>query len=150
MTDAADVERAERLGRRRAWLFAVQALLFFFWQFLFFSGQAEDGLHKVSGARLSSWLVWTMLLLVLLATGGGLLRHRKLRALLDDELTRSHRTRAYVNGFWAAMAGAIAVYIFEMLHPFSSREAVHIIVSAGLGTGLLTFAFLQRGSARAG
>lgn len=144
--DANDVEKADRLGRRRSRVMAVQAVLFVSWQGLFFSGGAEDPVRTVSEVRISAWMIWAVLLLVLLATGGGLVRGRKYRALLDDELTRSHRTRAYVGGFWASMAAALGLYAVSLFEAVTAREAIHIILSAGIGTGLILFSVLDRRS----
>jgi protein-S-isoprenylcysteine O-methyltransferase Ste14 len=148
MTEIADVERADRIGRRRARLFAAQAVLFIGWQGLFFSGPAENPMRTVSAVKLSAWFVWVLALLLLLATGGGLLRHRKLRGLLNDELTRQNRTAAYVTGFWVAVAACVGLYLIEMFEPVSGREAVHIVLSAAIAAGLLTFSMRERRTAR--
>ena len=107
-------------------------------------------MRTVSAVKLSAWFVWALLLLFLLATGGGLVRHRKLRGLLNDELTRQHRTRACVAGFWAAAAACISLYLVGMFDPVSGREAIHIILSAAVGAALLTFAILERRTADGG
>ncbi|HEY0411922.1 MAG TPA: hypothetical protein VGD66_02125 [Allosphingosinicella sp.] len=146
MVDAADVEKAERLGRSRARIFAVQAVLFLGWQALYFQGQAHDRVRAVTQVKISAWLVTAILLLFLLASGGMLIRGRKVRGLLNDELTRSHRARAYAYGFWAAMGSAIGLYAVDMFEPLSARDAIHIIVSAAIGAGLLTFSLLERRS----
>jgi hypothetical protein len=146
MTETSDVERAHGVGRRRARIFAVQAVLFISWQGLYFSGPEQDPLRTVSAVKLSAWFVWALLLLFLLATGGGLVRHRKLRGLLNDELTRRNRTTGYVAGFWAAAAACIGLYLVGMFEPVSGREAIHIILSAGVGSALLAFAILERRS----
>lgn len=142
--DAADVEKADRIGRKRARLFAVQAVLFLGWQGTFLGGRAVSGVP--GGIRLSAWLVWSIALLFLLATGGFLLRGRKVRDLLDDEFARSHRMRAQVVGFWAAAISAIVLYILQMVEPMTAREAIHIILSTAIGAGLLTFSLLERRS----
>jgi protein-S-isoprenylcysteine O-methyltransferase Ste14 len=146
MSEASDVERAHGIGRRRARIFAAQAVLFIVWQAMFFSGPAEDPMRTVSAVKLSAWFVWALALLLMLATGGNLLRHRELRGLLNDELTRQHRTSAYVTGFWAAAAACVALYLVGMFEPVSGREAIHIVLSAGIGAALLTFARLERRS----
>jgi hypothetical protein len=144
--DATDVAKAEKLARSRARVMAAQAVLFLSWQFLFVSAGADGGARTVDHVRLSAWMVWSVVLLVLLATGGGWIRGRKVRPLLDDELTRSHRARAYAFGFWAAMASAILLYAVDMADPVTSRAAIHVIVSAGIGVALLTFSILDRRS----
>jgi hypothetical protein len=146
MVDIADVEKAERLGRSRARIFAVQAVLFLSWQGLYFGGHAADRVRTVQQFKISAWLVTAILLLFLLASGGMLIRGRKVRGLLNDELTRSHRARACVFGFWAAMGSAILLYVIDMFEPVAARDAIHIIMSAAIGAGLLTFSILERRS----
>jgi hypothetical protein len=146
MVDIADVEKAERLGRQRARIFAVQAVLFLGWQALFFGGQAGDPVRAVNQFKISAWLVTAILLLFLLASGGMLIRGRKVRGLLNDELTRAHRSRACVIGFWAAMAAGIALYVIGMFEPVGARDTIHLIMSAAIGAGLMTFSILERRS----
>jgi cytochrome bd-type quinol oxidase subunit 2 len=148
MADVADVEKAERLGRQRASIFAVQAVIFLSWQTLFVSGHVSERLRNVDEFKISAWLVVAMLLLLLLGTGGMLIRGRKVRGLLNDELTRSHRSHACVLGFWAAMGTAIALYVVDMFEPLSARDVIHIIMSFAIGTGLMTFSILERRSLR--
>ena len=147
MTDASDVEKAERLGRRRARMFVFQGLIFLIWQVNFYTAPAHDSLRTVDKVKISAWLVWAVVLLVLLATGGGLLRDRKLRGLLDDELTRRNRVRAYVTGFWMAMLAAMAVYFIGMFEIVTGREAVHIILSIAIGSAIFSFGINERRSA---
>src|SRR5687768_1354233 len=129
MTDIRDVEAAERIGRGRARLFIAQGLLFMIWQTMFFAGYGDGPLRLVDKVYLGAWLVWAVMLLVLLATGGGYFRSSKVRELLDDELTRRHRSSAYIAGFWTAMMAAIAVYVMSMFFAVTAREAVHLILS---------------------
>ena len=144
MTDTADVERAERLGRRRARIFAVQALIFIMWQGLFFSRPVAEPMRTVDTVKLSAWFVWVLVLLMLLATGGNLLRGRKVRALLNDEFTRGNRVQAYVAGFWAATISAIGLYLIDLFEAVATREAIHYILSAAIAAALITFAARER------
>jgi hypothetical protein len=144
MTDIRDIEKAERMGRGRARIFALQAILFIGWQGLFFVGETDDRMRAVDTVKISAWFVWVIVLLALLATGGGLMRSKAVRSLLNDELTRANRAQAYVAGFWAAMICAIGVYIMDMFDPVTAREAVHIILSAAIASAFITFAARER------
>ena len=144
MTDIRDIEKAERIGRSRARIFAVQAVLFVGWQGFYFGAAMGEGVRTVDTVRIWTWLVWVAALLALLATGGGLMRSRSVRALLNDELTRSNRAAAYAAGFWSAMGAAIGCYVLDLFDPLAAREAVHAIVSIGIASALLTFAIRER------
>ena len=65
-----------------------------------------------------------LLWLALLATGGGLLLSRSVRAILNDELTLANRARAIQAGFWTAMAATLALYFFSFARPLPVREAL--------------------------
>jgi hypothetical protein len=146
MTDIRDIEKAERIGRMRARLFAAQAILFASWQGLYF-GVMDDRMRLVDSVKIWTWLVWVVALLLLLATGGGFLRSRNVRALLNDELTRANRAQAYVAGFWAAMIAAVGFFVIDLFDPVRAREAVHAIVSAAIASAFITFAIRERRNA---
>jgi protein-S-isoprenylcysteine O-methyltransferase Ste14 len=148
MTETADVERAERLSRRRARIFAVQAIIFIGWQGQFFSRAIAEPMRTVDTIKISAWFVWVLILLLLLATGGNLWRGRKVRALLNDEFTRRNRTQAYVAGFWAAAIAAIGLYLIDLFDVVTAREAIHAILSAAIASALITFAARERRSLR--
>ena len=142
MTEHSDVETADRLSRRRSRLLPVMAIVFIAGQAVYF-GEAEP-LRTVDTVRIGAWLVWALALLLLLATGGGFLRRKSVRALMEDDVTRDNRRRGVALGFWAAMLSAIAVYALTMVEPVAAREAVHIVLTTGIGAALLRFAFLER------
>jgi hypothetical protein len=128
-------------------MFAVQGVIFIIWQAMFFADRTEAPMRDVDTFRISAWLVWVVALLLALATGGALLRGRGIRHLINDELTRSNRAHAFVVGFWAAAVAGIALYVLTMFETVSGREAIHVILSAGIGAALLTFAARERRTA---
>ncbi len=134
-------ETADRLARRRARVFPVLAILFITQQTAYF---ASEGGSAVDRVKLGAWLVMSVVLLLGLATGGGWLRSSQVRALLNDETTRAHRQSGIVNGFYAAMATCIVVYLVTPWHPVSAIRAVHVIFSVGVGAALIRFGALER------
>ncbi|MBX3563342.1 MAG: hypothetical protein KF730_02080 [Sphingomonas sp.] len=138
-----DQEIAERLTHRRARVLPAMALIFLSGQAIYF-GNAAQPMRAVDATRISAWLVWALALLLLLATGGGLFRSRKVRALLNDELSREHRLRAIAFGFWAAMLTCVAAYILSAFEPVTAREAIHRVLTLGVGAALLRFGMLER------
>ena len=141
----ADIERAEQLGRRRARVLPFLALMFIAQQASFFvEGSGGPAERAVDHVKLAAWLVLSGVLLAALWTGGFWLQKREVRALMDDEVTRAHRSAALSLGFLVAMLAAIALYLVDMVEPMTSRMAIHLIVTAGIAAALLRFGVLER------
>lgn len=148
MTERSTAEQADHLSRRRARLVSILALLFIANQGLFLgrivgSGQWGD-MRAVDAVQVSAWLVWAIMLMILLATGGGFLRGAKVRALLNDETTCGHRAEALAAGFWALAITAVLLYLVTLYKPIDGRLALHIVLTFGVGTALLRFGKLER------
>lgn len=144
-----EFETAERLSRRRARMMPVMAVLFLSGQTIFAIGP-DDPTRTVDQVKVAAWLVWAMALLLLLATGGGVFRSKGVRALMDDETTRSHRARAYAVGFWLAVCTSVAIYALTAFDTVMPREAIHIILTISLAGALVTFGILERRALRDG
>ena len=149
MPQVSDIELADRLSRRRSRMLPVLAIVFLAGQALYFSGP-DVPTRNVDQLRISAWLVWAVVLLVLLGTGGGLFRGKKVRALMEDESTAANRLRAYAVGFWSASGTAVGLYVVSMFERVSGREAIHIILTAAVAGALLMFGMLERRSLRDG
>lgn len=149
MTARTDIELAERRTRSRARVMTVSAIFFIAMQASHY-GQF-NGSRLVDQVKISAWFVWAIALLVVLATGGGLFRGRKVRELMNDESTRAHRASAFAWGFWAAMAGTILLYGLTMIDPSTTaRDAVHLILTFGVGAAILRFGILENRALKAG
>ena len=94
--------------------------------------------------KIGAWLVLSLVLLLALATNGFWFQRREIRELINDEQTRANRASAMSVGFIASMLGAMVVYFVEQFEPVSAREAIHIILSLGLGAALIRFGMLER------
>jgi hypothetical protein len=134
------VDIADQRSRKRAVIAAAAVIVFLGSQVLanpFFGGEP-------SSARLLTphvmWAVNAVILLLILATGGGLLGRREIRALVNDEVSRSHSRTATVIGYWVAMATAMGVYVFP---PADGRAAVYLVVTSSVAVAVLTFAYLE-------
>ena len=136
-------ENADRLTRRRARVIVPLALIFGMQQASYFATNANQ---RADHLRLSAWVVMGFALLALLLSGGGWFRSSETRALMNDDVTRANRDRALTFGFTAAMGAGLVLYPFIDIWQVSAREAVHIIVSAGMVTALLRFSILERRS----
>jgi hypothetical protein len=141
MHDLNDVQEAERTGRARARIFFMLTIVFFAGQSLYFSSSPAT---RDSPARIGAWLILVILMLLLIATGGFLLRGRKIRDLLNDETFRANRLASQALGFWATIISALVVYVESIFDPVSLNEAMHIIITLGVGAALLSFAVRER------
>ena len=149
MVEQTIAQQAERLSQKRSRMLFVLAAIFLSQQATYFSGR-HDLTSPVGHVKIAAWLVLSIVLLLMLATGGAWLRSREVRALLNDETTQEHRRTGFVNGFWAACLTAIAIYAVDLFEPVSGRDTVHIILTVSIAAALLTFARLERRAHRDG
>jgi len=144
VSDISTVEQAERLSRRRARMLPLLAIIYLTQQATFFAGDAPPGVRSVDHVKVGAWLVLSFVLLLAIATNGFWFQRPEIRRLIDDELTRANRASAMSIGFIAGMLAAMALYLLNQFEAVATREAIHIILSAGLGAALLRFGFLER------
>jgi hypothetical protein len=141
MVDKELVDLADRYSRRRALLAIIAALVFLGVQFLARPRVFGEASH---GTRIDWWAVNAITLLAVLATGGGVLNRRGVRALVHDELSRLHLRTSVLAGYWVAMALAIFLYLAPWFEAFTARQAIYVIVTGSVVVSLLTFAGLER------
>jgi hypothetical protein len=146
MTDLTTAEQAEKLSTRRARLFPVLVIFYVGQQASFFA--AADAGRSADHFKIGAWVVMSVVLLAVLISGGSLARTPELRAMLNDETSRAHRSDALGLGFVMAMASAIITYVVATATPISTREAIHIIVSVGIAAAMIRFAMLERRAMR--
>lgn len=139
-----DFAKADRLTKRRARVTTVMGVFFIATQTA--SLGPDIALSRPQTMQLSAWMIWSVALLMLLATGGGWMRSKNVRALMNDEGTLEHRSRAMVMGFWIAIGTAILVYAFSFLEPIGAKAAMRLILTATIGGALLRFGALERRS----
>lgn len=148
MNTPSDVERAERISRRRARMFPILGIYFIAGQAIFFSH--ADSSRRIAQFKLSAWLVWALVLLIAFAFAGGHFQGRKVRALVEDDVSRANRAKGYEAGFWAAAVAAIALYITNMFEVVSGRDAIHLILTALVGAAMIRFGTLERRALKEG
>ena len=117
------------------------AIIYLTQQATFFAGDAPMSAGHV---KIGAWLVLSLILLLAIATNGFWFQRREIRELIDDENTRANRASAMSFGFIAGMLAAMALYFLNQFERVQTHEAIHIILSAGLGAALLRFGFLER------
>ena len=137
-----DSERAEKLSQQRARMLPFLAIIYLSQQASYFS--AAQGERMVDHVKIGAWVVLSAVLLLALTTRGFWFHPRRLRELVDDEATRANRMDSVRIGFIAANVAAIFVYFASQFEPLTAREAIHLVVSIGIGAALLRFGFLER------
>lgn len=142
MASPADIDTADQLGRRRARMLPVLAMFFLIQQTAFFSN--PPGERAVDHVRIGAWVVLTAVILATLATGGWWFRSPAIRAALDDERTRANRASAMQWGFISTVVTAIVIYATLGVTEFTTRESIHLLVSAGIVSALFRFGRLER------
>ncbi|MCY7338343.1 MAG: hypothetical protein LH465_00045 [Sphingomonas bacterium] len=145
MVDATIAEQAEKLSAQRARMFPLLAVIYLGQQYSYFS--SLDGGRPVDAVRIGAWAVMSAALLIALVTGGGLMRKRELRAMLNDETSKAHRSDALGWGFVVAMITGIVLYVIGST-AVGERDAIHLIVSLGIATALVRFGWLEKRAMR--
>src|SRR3954464_7304784 len=140
-----EVEVADVLSRKRAVVVAAAALFFVGAQLMqipLFGGAPR--LHELQHLKLDLWALNATLLLIGLA-GGAVpwMKSPRIRALMNDEVTRSNMRTAMATGFWVAMVSAMGLYWLPATDTFSSRAVVYLIVTASVTVALLAFSWLE-------
>lgn len=148
MTDVGD--QVDRITRRRAGIATVMGVLFISTQgFRVANDQMTETAHRpVEYVQFFASTFWLLMLLAFILFGGGLWRSKSVRAMLNDEGTEENRRRAMASGFWAMMTGAAVCYALTFYEPVQTREAVHVIITIGVGATLLRFGALERRALR--
>jgi hypothetical protein len=97
---------------------------------------------------LTTWVIWIVLMLFFFAAGGGLIRGRALRPLLQDESTREHRRRAEALSFWVMAGVTVVLYLANGTLNFTTGEVLRLVLTAGVATALFRFSTLERKALR--
>lgn len=142
MASSDDIIAADNLGRRRARMLPVVAVIFLTQQIAFFSNPPAE--RAVDHVRIGAWVLLTAVILLMLTTGGWWFRSTAIRAALDDERTRANRSSAMHWGFVTTMLVAVAIYATLGVTAFTARESIHLLVSAGIVVALMRFGRLER------
>jgi hypothetical protein len=144
MVDQSVSEKADFLSRRRARSLPFLAIVYFAQQASYITMASGPAHRTVDQVKISAWLVLSAVLLAALATNGFWLQPREVRSIIDDELSKSNRSDAMRFGFVLSMLICIGIYFITMFEPVSGRDAVHIVMSGGLGAALLRWGWLER------
>jgi len=141
---------AERLVRRRARVATVFGILFMATQASSLSrphpALTDPGAYQLG--HIAAWVVWAVILLLVLVTGGGLLRTAGVRQMMNDEGTRAHRGRALCTGFWASLAATFSLYLLNLYEPITTSDALRLVVTIAVAAALISFGAMERKALR--
>lgn len=136
-------EQAEYLSRRRARMLPGLAAILIAQQAAIINSE-HDPLRAVDLVKIGGWLLLATVMVLALFTGGFWFHKPAVRSLLDDETTRAHRQQAIGSGFLFSMVAGIAMYILSLFEPVGGREAVHVMMTLGIGAALVRWGMLER------
>lgn len=139
---ASDIELVDRLTRKRARTATALGIVFVATQG--FRMADDQVVRAVDIVQIAAWAIWVAVLFVFLLYGGGLFRGKAVRALMNDENTEQNRRSALVGGFWATMATVLVCYAISFFRPVMVREALHVVVTVGIGAAMMRFGALER------
>lgn len=144
MGDRTVSERADFLSRRRARMLPMLAILYFMQQTTYYRSTANPHPRPIDHVWVGAWVILSLIILAGLATKGFWLQPREVRELIDDESSRANRLEGLRIGFILAVLTAVLLYFVDQYSTMTAREAIHIILSIGLGAALLRFGMLER------
>lgn len=142
------VEFADRISRKRALGTAVATGVFLMLQLVARPVFRSDS--WASGWRAYAWVLNAALLLLLLLPIGGFVWGRRVRTLVNDDVSREHARTAAAAGFWVAVVIALVLYALPAAQSLSGREAAYLVVTPTTGVALLAFAWLESRAHRDG
>jgi protein-S-isoprenylcysteine O-methyltransferase Ste14 len=145
-----DHQLAEKLVRRRARVATAFGILFLASQASSLSRPhpvlTHPGPYQLG--HVAAWVIWAAILLIVLATGGGLLRTAGVRQMMNDESTRTHRARALSTGFWASLAATFSLYFLNLYQPVTTADALRLVVTIAVAAALISFGAMERRALR--
>jgi hypothetical protein len=141
------IEKAEKLGRRRARLLVVNGVLLLGLQVAYFvQAHAIGADPTVTTLTLGAWALLVVTMLVALLTSGGYGYGPEVRALVNDESAQANRDAAFRLGFTTTILSALGIYLLShhAHHHLSAQLASHIIITFGLAATMIRYGLLER------
>ncbi len=135
-----DIDKADKLGRKRARLLVIVGLMLPLLQ-VFYLDQPDGS--PIAPHRLLLWSFFVLTVLFTLTTGGGFGFGRKVRHMVNDESARANRDAAVRLGFATAVLTGLAIFLYANRYVVSEQFAAHTIITAGLTAASLCYGVLE-------
>jgi ABC-type microcin C transport system permease subunit YejB len=139
--DQTSADAADRLSRKRVRILTAVMIVFAVQQA---NVSVVPPTRTVEMVGLLAWLFMAAMLLLILRTGGMLLRDPALRALANDEVTQANQAEAIEWGFFAAMAVAIGLSVVAAFTATPVLIALRLVILLGLFTATFRFVTLEK------
>ncbi len=112
---AGEVEKAEEIGQLRIVMLAMMAVALALAMVMALRTAGASESQRAFGVPVYGWQLLVVAgAALLIATGGGIFQPRRMRDLLDDEVTRANRRRGMAVGFWAMLVIATIGYALSI------------------------------------
>jgi hypothetical protein len=149
MKDTNVVEFAHSVSRRRVLGITMATLAFLGVQLVARPVLRSDG-YGATGWRAYAWAFNAFALLLFMLPIGGVKWGPRVRALVNDEISRQNAQTAATWGFGVAMLIALAVYIWGPTLNLTTRDGVYLVVTPSTVVALLLFAWFESRALRDG
>ena len=144
MSERSVADKAEFLSKRRARMLPALAVIYLTQQASYISALNGDPHRGVEHVKIGAWIVLSLVILAALVSKGFWLQPREVRDLIDDESTKANRLDGVRWGFIAAILAGVGAYLIAQFEALTAGDAVHVVLTFGLGAALVRFGMLER------
>jgi hypothetical protein len=130
----------DQISRGRVGFLLLNGIAFAVWQITEmrqFEGVWAGSIISILGS--SAVILWTVTLAALFAP----VFVRK-RPIIEDELTRQNRRRAFGWGYWLVIASAVLALFVASNTTVAAQDLLRMVLIVGVSAPIIRFAFMER------
>jgi hypothetical protein len=130
----------DQISRGRVGFLLLNGIAFAVWQITEmrqFEGVWAGSIISILGS--SAFILWTVTLAALFAP----VFVRK-RPIIEDELTRQNRRRAFGWGYWLVIASAVLALFVASNTTVAAQDLLRMVLIVGVSAPIIRFAFMER------
>lgn len=144
----AKTENTENLSRQRALILMFLASTYLVWQVPSMDWIADANSTTRSWAdniANAGQVLWALALLILLVKGKRMFKRlsSSAQAVLEDDLVKSHRSKAFKVGYLVLMIAIFGLFIMTRFLPMTGSDMSRLIMAIGVATPLYAFALME-------